>query len=235
MAHIHSVYDNDTHFKIDHVTRGFSNEGSLKTLVVQNDHNSERFTFELPRFIEGHDMLVCNRVEVHYLNTDTSTKEYTSGVYEVDDLQESPNDENVAILSWLLSNNATKHVGTLNFVIRFACLTGDTIDYAWNTVIYDKIHVTSGIYNSDEVVEIYADVLEKWKQELETQEIDLSNYYTKDEVNQVAGTFVTKNEIETMEQELGVTLQQMQSSIMTETQVRTLIDEVITDALNSEV
>ena len=48
MAHIHSVYDNDTHFKIDPATRQISNE-SGKVVLMQNDHNSERFTFEIPR------------------------------------------------------------------------------------------------------------------------------------------------------------------------------------------
>lgn len=168
MAHTHSVYDNDTHFVISHVTRGFTNEGSLKTLVVQNDHNSERFTFELPRYIEGHDMLLCNRVEVHYLNVDGQTKDTASGVYEVEDLQESPEDENIAILSWLISSHATQYVGSLNFCIRFACVNEETsvLEYSWSTIINSNIHVTSGINNAEVVIQEYADVLEQWKKEV---------------------------------------------------------------------
>ena len=74
MAHIHSIYDCDTHFVIDPVTREIKNE-SEKTVIVQNDHNSERFSFELPKTIEGHDMSLCNVVQVHYLNTDKNNKE----------------------------------------------------------------------------------------------------------------------------------------------------------------
>lgn len=168
MAHTHSVYDNDTHFVISHINRGFTNEGSLKTLVVQNDHNSERFTFELPRYIEGHDMLLCNRVEVHYLNVDGQTKDTSSGIYEVEDLQESPEDENIAILSWLVSSHATKYVGSLNFCIRFACVNEETsvLEYSWSTVINSNIHVTSGINNAEVIIQEYADVLEKWRKDI---------------------------------------------------------------------
>ena len=56
----------------------------------------------------------------------------------------------------------------------------------------------------------------------EQKEVDLSNYYTKEEVNQVASIFVTTYQLES-------------KGYQNETQVRTLIDEVIVDALNSEV
>ena len=74
MAHIHSVFDSDTHFVIDPITRQLKNETSKKASVVQFDHNSECFTFELPRIIEGHDMTTCNVVQIHYLNIDAKTK-----------------------------------------------------------------------------------------------------------------------------------------------------------------
>ena len=73
MSHIHSVYDGDTHFKIDPVTRQIENT-SGKVILMQNDHNSERFTFEIPRTIDGHDMSQCNAVEVHYINIDAKDK-----------------------------------------------------------------------------------------------------------------------------------------------------------------
>lgn len=167
MAHKHSVYDSDTHLRINPTTRTFAIEGFTKNTIVQYDHNSERFTFELPRFIEGHDMLVCNSVQVHYLNVDAKTQETSSGVFVVTDLQESPDDENIAILSWLISSNATKYVGSLNFCIRFACISDEnTVDYAWNTAVNTTMRVTDGINNAEVVIEEYADVLEQWKKEI---------------------------------------------------------------------
>ena len=73
MSHEHVVTDSDGIFSIDSRTRVIKNE-SGKECVVQYDHNSERFTFILPRIIEGHDMLLCNYVEVNYVNTTDGTK-----------------------------------------------------------------------------------------------------------------------------------------------------------------
>ena len=165
MAHLHSVYDNDTHFKIDPVTRQISNE-SGKVILMQNDHNSERFTFEIPRYIDGHDMSTCNKVEVHYINLKADKTERHSDVYPVEDLQISPASEDVVICSWLISQNATKYAGSLNFVLRYACLTGSVIDYQWYTDIHKGISVSESISNTESAATEYNDVLEAWRDEL---------------------------------------------------------------------
>ncbi len=166
MAHIHSVYDNDTHFKIDTATREIKNE-SGKVVIIQHDHDSERFTFEIPRMVEDHDMSICNVVQVHYLNIDAATGTNEPGVYEVGDLQISPDSDDVVICSWLISRNATQFVGSLNFVVRFRCVADDgTIEYEWATAIHKGINVCESIYNADAIVAEYADVLEKWRASL---------------------------------------------------------------------
>lgn len=165
MAHAHSVYDCDTHFKIDPITRNITNVGSGKTTVLQYDHNSERFTFELPRYVEGHDMMGCNRVEVHYINIDSQTKQESKGLYEVQDLQTSPESDDVVICSWLISGKATKYAGSLVFLVRFACILDGNVEYSWNTAIYSNIRVSSGIYNSEEIIAPYPDVLQQWADE----------------------------------------------------------------------
>jgi hypothetical protein len=166
MSHLHSVYDTDTHLKIDGFTRAITNQSTTKNIIVQHDHNSERITFELPRYIDGHDMSTCNVVQVHYINIDQATKAQNKGLYEVDDLQISPDSTNVVICSWLISGNATQYVGGLSFIVRFSCVTNGNIDYAWNTSVFSGISVSSGIYNSEAIVEQYADVLESWENRL---------------------------------------------------------------------
>lgn len=165
MSHLHSVYDNDTHFRIDPVTRQIKNETG-KIILMQNDHNSERFTFELPRYIDGHDMSVCNKVEVHFINLKADKTEKSADVYPVEDLQVSPDSEEVVICSWLISQNATKHAGSLNFVLRFACLTGNVIDYQWYTDIHKGISVSESISNTKSVAIEHSDILERWRLEL---------------------------------------------------------------------
>lgn len=174
MAVRHGVTDTDKHFLIDPVTRTIINE-SGKLVLIQYDHNSERFTFECPRHVDDHDMSLCNRIEIHYINTGTGNSR-TTGVYEVRDLQVSPDDNNVVTCSWLISQNATQHVGKLNFVIRFACIAEDgTVEYAWNTGIYSDIAISKSIYNGEEFIQDYVDVLETWKQDLYTLGLRISS------------------------------------------------------------
>ena len=182
MAHKHSVYDTDSHFVINPMTRVIKDASSIKTTIIQHDHNSERFTFEIPRYVEGHDMSICDVVEVHYSNIGTGTAR-KEGVYTVTDMQLSPDDENVVIMSWLISHNATQLVGSLNFLLRFACTSNGEVEYVWNTAIFSGISVSSGIYNSDVVVEDYADVLKSWENQLQANQIiDIRQTYyaTKD-------------------------------------------------------
>ena len=147
MSHIHPVVDTDVHYKIDGITRTITNIDETKRELVQNDHNSERFTFELPRYFDGHDFSECNVVQVHYENADAFGKNKSSGIYIVDDLHINTTDNDTVILSWLVSSDATKYVGTLSFAIRFSCVT-DTVDYAWNTKKFDGIVILEGVYNS---------------------------------------------------------------------------------------
>lgn len=166
MSHLHNVTDSDNKFIVDGISRTIKNASTSKTTVMQFDHNSEVFTFEVPRYIEGHDMMLCNRVEVHYLNIDTVTKEEHEGIYLVDDLTVSTDDENKLTCSWVISQNATSLVGSLNFLLRFICLTDDVIDYVWNTAIHSGIYVSKGIYNSDIVAEQYIDTIKAWENRL---------------------------------------------------------------------
>ena len=49
MSHIHNVTDSDNKFIVDGISRVIKNASTSKTTVMQFDHNSEVFTFELPR------------------------------------------------------------------------------------------------------------------------------------------------------------------------------------------
>lgn len=165
----HPVYDTDTHFTIDPISREMSNTACLKSCLIQHDHNSERFTFEVPKAIEGHDMSQCDSIQVHYINIDSQTKEQSAGVYEVDDmmLTEDPSGDRI-YFSWLISHNATEHVGSLSFLIRFSCFGDDGyLAYVWNTAIYSGISISNGIDNGEVIIDDYADILNEWRKETE--------------------------------------------------------------------
>ena len=164
MAHLHDVRDSESRFIIDPVTRTITSESAKKKTVIQGDHNSERFTFEIP-CVDGHDMSICNKVEIHYINIDgADTSKKSPGVYEADDLTSSGD---VVTFTWLLSRTGTQHAGTLNFLVHFACIVDGVEEYAWNTGIFQGITVGTGMNNgTEEAIEPYLDVLAQWKTDL---------------------------------------------------------------------
>lgn len=167
MAHAHIVSDSDNHFVIDPISRQLSNN-SKKTILMKTDHNSEQFTFELPRMVEGHDMSLSNKVEVHYINISSKTREQSTGIYNVADFGVDAEDDTKVLGTWLVSREATKYAGSLNFVIRFACLSADNVEeYAWNTAIYAGITIADTIENTETVVEDYVDILRQWLDTIE--------------------------------------------------------------------
>lgn len=162
--HTCKLRDSDHHFIIDPITRSVTNTGSKKTKLMQRDHNSECFSFEITKEVEGHDMSQCNVVRIHYINTDNEVS--TKGLYEVDDL--TLVDDDKVIFSWTVSEQATQHAGPLSFIIEFKCVNdeGKTI-YRWWSDSNTTIQIASGFYNDDYIIENYIDVLDKWKAELE--------------------------------------------------------------------
>jgi hypothetical protein len=167
MAHLHSVYDTDNHFRIDPITKAIKNNSNSKVKLMQGDHNSERFTFEIPRLVEGHDMSLCDKVLMHFDNIDLQTKEESKDVFTSEDVQISPEDKDMVIFSFLIKDSATKFGGSLNFLIEFICFAEDaTVDYAWHTDIFTGISVGTGIHNTQEIVEENKDLLEQFKKEV---------------------------------------------------------------------
>ena len=167
MAHAHIVSDSDNHFIIDPISRQISNN-SRKTILIKTDHNSEQFTFELPRYVEGHDMSLSNKVEVHFLNINSKTRQTNPGIYNVVDFDVDAEDNTKVLGTWLVSREATKYPGSLNFVIRFSCLDDDNVEYySWNTAIYTGITISDTIENTETIVEDYVDIFRQWLDALE--------------------------------------------------------------------
>lgn len=169
MAHEHIVVDTDTHLVIDKATREISTK-SGNAIIMQYDHNSERFTFDLPRMIDGHDMMQCNQVQVHYINIGATEEETNADVYDVVDLAVSTEDESTVVFSWLISGNATKFAGVLNFLIKFNCVVDGVVEYAWNTAIYNSVTVSNGMNNGEAIAEKYPDILAAWEARIEALE-----------------------------------------------------------------
>lgn len=170
MVHLHEVRDSDTHFVIDPVTRAITSNSDKNTLM-QGDHNSEIYTFEIPKTVEGHNMSLCNRVEVHYIDAAADKTNTSKDVYIVKDMQPDETEPDTLVFSWLISGNATKFAGLLSFRVRFGCVDDDgNFTYKWHTDIYKGITVSDGFDNAPAVVEEYSDVLAAWEKRLDALE-----------------------------------------------------------------
>lgn len=184
MEHKHNVTDQDLHFLIDPKNdMAITCEGKVKALK-RGDHNSEVYSFSMPRIIEGHDMSLCNKVEIHYNNIhkDTSTRETTENrsFAEAEGFGPARDGADTVTWTWKPTGDATQLEGKLAFCVRFACMEGEIITYQKFSGIFEAIPVGDTIHNTEAVAREYADVLEAWRQEIigacRAKEIDLLEY-----------------------------------------------------------
>jgi hypothetical protein len=161
--HIHRVYDTDARFVINPASRTIANKTEGKVVLMQYDHNSEEFTFEVPRYVEGHDMAQSTVAQVHYDNGDSK------GRYDAREIKVCEDDESKVTFTWLISQNATCNAGNLSFLVKFRCYEGDEIVYEWNTAPFDGFTVKEGKNYDEEIVVQNADAIERLRNDLEGQ------------------------------------------------------------------
>lgn len=160
--HEHPVTDSDSRFVIDPVTREITS-AIRKHYIMQGDHNSQVYTFELPRYIDGHDMFMCNQVKVHFNNIAEDEQTENADVADTTPL-ELNEDESAVICTWSIERNATQLVGILSFGLEYQCVTGDgEVVYEFNTDIYSNVHVKASRDNSEKAISEYSNILEQWR------------------------------------------------------------------------
>lgn len=167
------IKDTDTHFIIDGSTRLVKNEQEVKSMLVQYDNNSERFTFRVPRTVDGHDLSECHDdTRIHYINIDKNKKKENHGNDPITDVMVCPEDDKFVQCSWLVPRNATQLAGSLHFVIEFALKDdeGNNI-YSWNTAKYTGITIQDGINYEESFVADNNDLLIQWENRLLANQI----------------------------------------------------------------
>lgn len=183
------IEDTDPHFSIDVITRTISNQKNRKTTLMQYDHNSERYSFDIERYVEGHDLMNCNRIIIHYINTDSNRKTHP-GAYLIDDIKVCDDDSNKLYFSWLISENATHYDGLLSFLISFECVQNDKTLYRWNTNICNTITISKGFKNDGSIAEEYSDILLAWEKNITDNLNELKNNF-ESLSNEFENNFIT--------------------------------------------
>lgn len=204
MAHLHEVRDTDKHFVIDPITMAITTE-SDKLKLMQGDHNSEIYTFEIPKVIEGHDMASCNRVEIHYNDISSDRANTSKDYHRVNDMKAAEDNPEMLVFSWLIHGNATKYAGALNFRIRFGCVDENGVyTYKKHTDIFKGITISDGFDNTAAVIEEYADAIAAWEAELDEQEARIANLeqngtggsVSEDQIAQAVSDYLEENPVD---------------------------------------
>lgn len=163
MAHLHEISDSDVSFVIDPITRAITT-GSSKLYLAQHDHNSERYTFRVPRFIEGHDLSQCGTVIIDYTNTDKKKTATKRGSYVSTDV--TVEKDNV-LFSWLVSREATQLVGYLTFSVAFRCYDDDhNIIYEWGTDTFKRITIIEKTRHDPTILSKIPDLIDQIRAEV---------------------------------------------------------------------
>lgn len=166
-VHTHPVTDSDTYFIIDPITKKITNTANRKNILMQFDHNSEVFTFELPRYVEGHDMLLCDTVYIHWNNIDGKTAEENADTHEATNFQVNPENEDTVICTWKIKKQSTLLAGILSFLLEYVCHDEEGNEvYSWHSDFYDDIEIRKGRDNGNAIAIEYSDLLEEWYKKL---------------------------------------------------------------------
>lgn len=227
-SNFHEVIDDDTHFVIDPVTRTITNPDSDDIVLMQYDHNSEIFTFEIPRVIEGHDILTTSAmVQIHFRNISLDGKESSSGLSMASPRYSNEYDGGKTVLfSWSIPKTATMYNGILAFAIRIACL-GNLVDhefaieYDWHTEIFAGIPVLETIDNSDSEANVFKDLLSQYKDELSESLVSKVTEQLNTDMNSITSKItILENNVE----EINDKLNQLQNNIGSSGTVENLFD-----------
>lgn len=145
----HSMFDDDPMFIIDEKTRDIVYQGEKLPAIMQYDHLAEIMTFQLCRYIDGHDVMLCNDIRVHFINISTDGRIKISGCDKISNLHVPEDNENVVRFCWCIPSGATQLEGVLQFVIAFKCvdMENSVMKYRWNTERNEDLVVLPGINN----------------------------------------------------------------------------------------
>lgn len=174
---------------------------SLKKIAVQHDNNIETVTFSCPRYWDENDLSTMN-IYINFMRIDGYRSRYLTKNIRVDD-----EDQNVFHFDWTISSEVTEVVGKVKFSVC-AMKAGSENDgeIHWNTEINNEMIISEGLECTEHMVDEYPDIINDIIERLEDVEengtggngsgenIDLSEYATKDDLNNKADTNHTHSE-----------------------------------------
>lgn len=148
---------------------------SITLLGVESDDDVNRIEFQMPKMYGAVD-LSSFEARINYINANGD-----GDLYIADDL--AVDGDNMTF-SWLVGRNACAYKGKVSFIVCLKKFNSDSVVVQeFNTTVY-SLPVLEGLETTEAVVQQNPDIIEYILKRIEDADIpDLSNYYTKAQVN----------------------------------------------------
>lgn len=151
---------------------------SITILGVESDDDVNKIPFQMPKEYCGFDLSTFE-ARINYMNANG-----IGDMYIVDDLEVDGDDPSLMTFTWLVGRNACAYKGNTQFIV---CLKkfdeNDNVVQEFNTTVY-SLPVLQGLETTEAVIQENADIIEQILTMLQDSGgVDLSNYYTKAQVN----------------------------------------------------
>lgn len=153
---------------------------SITLLGVESDDDVNVLQFQMPKEYSGFDLSEF-QARINYMNANGE-----GDLYIADDL--AVDGDNMTF-SWLVGRNACAYVGNVQFIVCLKKFDEDSnVTQEFNTTVY-TLPVLRGLETTEAVVQENADIIEYILKMIEDAgSIDLSNYYTKPQVDALIPT-----------------------------------------------
>ena len=151
---------------------------SITILGVESDDDVNKIPFQMPKEYCGFDLSQFE-ARINYMNANS-----IGDMYIVDDLAVDGDDPSLMTFTWLVGRNACAYKGNTKFIV---CLKkfdeNQNVVQEFNTTVYN-LPVLEGLETTDAVEQDNADIIEQILTMIQDAGVvDLSNYYTKAQVD----------------------------------------------------
>lgn len=151
---------------------------SIVLLGVESDDDVNKLPFQMPKEYCGFDLSQFE-ARINYMNANG-----VGDMYIVDDLEVDGDDPSLMNFTWLVGRNACAYKGNTKFIVCLKKFDDEqNVVQEFNTTVY-SLPVLEGLETTEAVEQEYPDIIEHiLKMIEEAGSIDLSNYYTKAQVD----------------------------------------------------
>ena len=156
---------------------------SITLLGVESDDDVNKIPFQMPKEYCGFDLSTFE-ARINYMNANGD-----GDIYIIDDVEVDGDDPSLMNFTWLVGRNACAYKGDTQFIVCLKLFdVNSNVIKEFNTTVY-SLPVLEGLETTEAVVQQNADIIEQILKMIEDAgSIDLSNYYTKAQVNALIPT-----------------------------------------------